>query len=116
MLNYVKAGDSLTLTAPSGGVVAGLGYLIGNTFVIAHETVAQTLPFEGSTCGVFTLVKQGGAGVTFAEGARVSYDTTNRRCVAPGTGFVPIGRAIAAAVNADTTVNVVLDDIQTAAA
>jgi predicted RecA/RadA family phage recombinase len=116
MINYQQEGHILQMTAPSGGTVAGLGYLIGNTFLVAIDAAAQTLPFRGRADGVFTLTKQGGAGVTFAEGARVSYDNANKRCVAPGTGMIPIGVAVAAAANGDTAVVVRLDGISTAAA
>ena len=55
--NFIQPGCTLSLTAPTGGVVSGSPYLIGGLFVIATSTVAQTLPFQGTTEGVWTLAK-----------------------------------------------------------
>jgi predicted RecA/RadA family phage recombinase len=57
MNNFSQPGEVLTFTAPTGGVVSGLPYLIGSLLVIAAEDVAQTLPFEGEVVGVYNGTK-----------------------------------------------------------
>lgn len=116
MKNAVQDGRYIDFAAPSGGVTAGLGYLIGNTFVIAATTAAQGEIFSGAVEGVYRLAKNGAGSVNFAVGANVSYDNTNKLCVAPATGAIPIGTAIATAANNATTVDVRLNGISTAAA
>lgn len=66
--NFIQPGDVLTLTAPSGGVVSGTAYLIGGLLVVAQNTAAQGVAFEGRTVGVFTLPKA--TGQTWSEGAK----------------------------------------------
>lgn len=72
MKNYVQHGDTLTLTAPTGGVVAGSPYLIGAIFGIASETVAEGLPFDLRRFGVVNLPKK--SGEAWAEGDALYWD------------------------------------------
>ena len=57
MKNYIQEGKIVTAIAPSGGVVAGLIYVVGALVLLASTTVAQDEEFEGETCGVFELPK-----------------------------------------------------------
>lgn len=57
MQNFIQPGDTVTLTAPSGGVVSGTGYLIGSLFVVACHSADAGASFEGQVSGVFTLPK-----------------------------------------------------------
>lgn len=99
--NYVQEGDTLTLTAPSGGVVAGTGYLIGGQFVVALNTVAQTLPFAAAVEGVFVLPKT--SAQAWTEGMRVYWDNSNHRCDSLGSIGQLIGTATAVAANPSAT-------------
>lgn len=99
--NFIQPGDCLTLTAPTGGVVAGTAYLIGNLLVVATTTVAQTLPFEGCVEGVFTLPKA--TGQTWTEGALLYWDNTNKNLTTTSTSNYRVGCAVAAAASGDTT-------------
>jgi predicted RecA/RadA family phage recombinase len=74
MNNFVKPGLVCTFTAPTGGVLSGNAYLIGSLLVVSATTVAQTLPFEGMTAGVFNLPKI--AGVAWTEGQLLYWDST----------------------------------------
>jgi predicted RecA/RadA family phage recombinase len=114
MRTFVQPGETLDLTAPTGGVVSGQGYVIGSLFVIAGTSVPAGSLFAGKAEGVFDLAKLGTA--VLAEGARVSWDDTNKRVVAPGTGFFPIGATVVAAGNGATVARVRLDGVSTAAA
>lgn len=109
MNNFVQIGENLTLTAPSGGVVAGLGYLIGSLFVVATTTVAETLPFVGRVIGVVTLVKA--TGQAWTEGVKIYWDNSAHKATTTSGGNTLIGVATEAAASADTTGNVRLDGV-----
>lgn len=72
MKTYFEDGDVLTLTAPTGGVVSGTGYLVGSLVVVATKTVAQTLPFEGLAVGCVNVTKV--AEETWTEGLKIYFD------------------------------------------
>lgn len=109
MRSFVQPGDVLDLTAPTGGVVSGQGYVVGAIFCVAGVTAPAGTLFAAKTEGVFELTKLGTA--VFAEGGRVSWDDTNKRLVAPGTGMFPIGTAVQAYGSGPTTGRVRLDGI-----
>jgi predicted RecA/RadA family phage recombinase len=75
MKTYTELGDAQTFTAPTGGVVTGLPYLIGTLMVIATETVAQTLPFVGIVCGVVDVPKNHHEAWT--EGLKIYWDVAD---------------------------------------
>lgn len=90
--NFVKSGDVVTLTAPSGGVVSGMLYVIGGLPVVALTSAAQGAPFEGKTTGEFDLPKVGSQAWT--EGVRVNWNaSTGAASTAATAGFFPIGVA-----------------------
>lgn len=99
MNNYRQPGDVVTLTAPSGGVTSGLGYKIGQLFVVAANTVAETLPFPGRVTGVCELVKN--SGESWTEGALVYWDDGASNVTTTATGNLLIGVATAAAGTSD---------------
>jgi len=95
MRNFVQDGDVLTLTAPAGGVVAGVLYVIGNLPVVATHDAAAGQRFTGKVEGVFDLAKVGSQAWT--PGARINWNTaTNQATTATTAGFFPIGVAVAA--------------------
>lgn len=103
MKNFLGDGETLHgLVAPTGGVVAGLGYVIGaNTFVVAQETVAQTLPFVGKRTGIFRLPKS--TSDALVQGAQAFWDNTTKLVrAASATGRFPIGVVTEARLAADT--------------
>jgi predicted RecA/RadA family phage recombinase len=77
MKTYNEAGDVLTLTAPSGGVVSGTAYLIGSLVVIALETKAQTLAFDALVVGCADVVKV--EGEAWTEGLKVYWDDSAKK-------------------------------------
>ena len=109
MNNYLQPGTVLTLTAPTGGVVSGSVYKVGQLLVVAAATVAQTLPFEGQTEGVFTIVKV--AGQAWTEGALVYWDDTAKNFTTTASGNLLAGVATAAALTAATSATVRLNGI-----
>lgn len=106
---FVQAGDCLSLTAPSGGVTTGVGYVIGAQFVVAADTVAETLPFNGEAVGVHALAKSGS--LTFTQGEKVFWDDSAKACKKTASGYFLIGIATAAVGASDTTINVKLADV-----
>lgn len=89
--NYVQDGDVLTLTAPVGGVVAGVPVAIGQLVVVPLVTVAAGQPFAGRTDGVWNIACAAG----LAAGAKVS--VKDGGLVADGTASsVPCGKLVTA--------------------
>jgi predicted RecA/RadA family phage recombinase len=109
MNNFKSIGENLTLTAPSGGVVSGLGYLIGSLFVVATVTADETELFVGRVIGVVTLVKT--TGEAWTEGAKVYWDNSAKKVTTTSSGNTLIGVAAAAAASADTEGDVRLDGV-----
>lgn len=101
MNNYKQPGKTLELTAPSGGVVSGTGYLIGGLFVVAAVTAAQTETFAAMVEGVFTLPKT--SAQAWAEGDKIYWNTgTDKADNVPTVGPL-IGVATAVADNPSGT-------------
>lgn len=101
MNNFKQIGETMTFTAPSGGVVSGKAYLIGAILVVAANAVAQTLPFPGAAEGVFTLDKA--TGTAWTEGELLYWDDTAKKITTVATGNTRVGVAVAAALSAATT-------------
>lgn len=107
--NYVQPGETLTLIAPAGGVVSGLGYVIGSLFVVALTTAAAGATFTGRTEGVFRMTKATHASTkAFTAGEAIFWDNTTKVWDKTATGFFQIGVAVEAAAS---TSNVVLVEI-----
>lgn len=92
--NFVQPGSTITMTAPSGGVVAGKLYIINNTACVALTTAAQGAAFEAAIDGVWDLPKA--PSQAWIEGARIMWDNTanQRASNATTAGFFPIGIAV----------------------
>ena len=109
MKNYVQDDDQLTLTAPSGGVVSGLAYLIGALLVVAAVTADEGDPFVGLTEGVFTLPKT--TGEAWSEGAKLYWNDGTQKLTTTSGGNTLVGAAAAAAESGDTTGTALLDGV-----
>lgn len=107
MRNFQQTGDVLTLTAPSGGAVAGNGYKIGQIFAVAATTVAEALPFEGQLVGVFELPKT--TGTAWSVGDLLYWDDSTKKATTVAAGNLLIGAATAAAASGDTVGDVRLN-------
>lgn len=90
---FVQEGDILELIAPTGGVVSGLVYQIGQCLVMAMDTVAQTLKFRGKTRGVWQVTKIGSQAWT--EGQVIYFDKENARFTSVATASLRAGLAVA---------------------
>jgi predicted RecA/RadA family phage recombinase len=105
MKNFIQPGDSLGITAPYA-LTSGQGALVGALFGVAAYDAAISAAVEIQTEGVFDLTKEPALAIT--AGARVFWDTTNRRITTTLTGNFQVGIATQAALAADTTVRVTL--------
>jgi predicted RecA/RadA family phage recombinase len=106
MKNFIQPGDVVSMTAPTGGVVAGRGVLIGQLFGVATSTVAQTLPFEMATQGVFELAKTSALQIDIGD--VVYWDDTAKVVNKTSAAQKEVGYAVSAAANPSATVKVLL--------
>lgn len=74
MKAYSTNADKVELTAPGGGVTAGLGYVVGSIFAVAEATVAAASPFIGQRNGEIVLPKNTAEALT--EGQIAYWDNT----------------------------------------
>lgn len=92
MRNFVQAGSALDMIAPSGGVVAGVGVLIGAIFGVAATTAAEGEIFSLSRRGVFDLAAATHASnQALAAGDPAYWDNTNKVITATAAGNTLVG-------------------------
>lgn len=108
MRNYVQPGDTLDLTAPSGGVISGQATLFGAIFGVAATDAAQGKKVAVKVEGVFNLPKATGAGID--EGAKVYWITADKKVTATAGSNTLIGHAVEAAASAATSIAVRLSN------
>lgn len=98
MKNFVQHGDTLDLTAPAGGVVSGVAYLIGALFgvAVASAAVGETFPLR--VVGIYTLPKA--TGEAWTEGAVLYWDNANKRLTTTAAGNTKVATAASAAGSA----------------
>lgn len=109
MNNFVQIGENLTLTAPSGGVTSGLGYLIGSLFVVATVTADETVQFVGRVIGVVELVKT--TAEAWTEGQKIYWNNSTKKTTTTSGGNTLIGVATEITAAAATTGKVRLDGV-----
>lgn len=98
----INKGETLTWTAPTGGVVSGTAYLAGTILVVALATASAAESVAVATEGVHAIKKKSTDVVTF--GARLYWNNTNKELTTSSTGNTLAGYAAAAAGNGDTSV------------
>ena len=76
MNNFIQPGATRPFTAPTGGVVSGGVYKIGQRLVVATGDKAEAEIFQGQTVGVFSVTKVGSQAWTV--GALVYWDDSNK--------------------------------------
>lgn len=89
MKNFIQSGDTLTMTAPAGGVVAGALVVLGSLFGVAAQSAAAGADFDLVTEGVFSLPKK--TGETPDIGAKVYWETATSSVTTTPTGNTLIG-------------------------
>lgn len=105
--NHVQPGNTITLTAPTGGVSSGDGVLVGAFFGVAKYDASAGDPVEVDLVGVWDLPKAAGA---LSEGDVVYWDPTAGE-VSDDDGGYFIGAVTQDALSADATARVRLNGI-----
>ena len=103
---FVENDESITLTAPGGGVVSGTGVLVGSLFAVATVTAAATEKFVGLVRGVVTHAKV--SAQAWTEGQRLYWNAGLSQVTSVATDGPYIGVAAEAAVNPSATGKVLL--------
>lgn len=109
MKNYIQPGKTVTLTAPTGGVVAGNGYKIGQLFVVAQNSAAEGEDFEGVTEGVFELPKT--SANTWSQGALLYWNNSTGALTTTASGNMLVANGLKAGANGETTAVVRLNGV-----
>lgn len=104
--NKIQRGEKLQLTAPAGGVVNEMGYLIGGLFVVAQHSADEADPFTGDCEGVHELPKATGYVVT--EGEVLYWDVADEEFNSDTTNE-PVAIAVADAGSSATTVSALIN-------
>lgn len=104
MKNFVQEagnGDAAKFTAPTGGVVSGGVYQIGQLLVVATVTADEAALFSGIPMvggSIYKVTKVGSQAWT--EGLIVYYDKENARFTSTATGSLRAGWAVLGAGSA----------------
>lgn len=80
--DYLNDGDTIAFTAPTGGVTAWSGYVIGKLFLVAMQTALAGVVVSGRTKGVFSLPKV--SAEVWTEGMAIYWDTNQNKARAYG--------------------------------
>src|SRR5512134_3869226 len=104
--NYIQPGRTLTVTAPTGGVLSGQGLLIGALFGIAQYDAVEGAEVEILTEGVVEIVKT--SALAIGVGDRLFWDDTNKVVNKTTTAQQQVGVAVAAGANPSATVKMLL--------
>ena len=104
---FIHEGRSIDFT-PGADVATGDVVVQGELVGITTRPISANVLGALTVAGVFDVAKEGGGGVTFAVGANVYWDDTNNVAVATDGGGTNklMGKAVAAAADADTLVRV----------
>jgi predicted RecA/RadA family phage recombinase len=111
--NFVQPGDTLSLTAPAGGVTSGQFVIVGAFAGVAQHDAAAGASVEVMVTGVWMLPKA--AATAIAAGAAVYWDGAAGNVTTTAAGNTAIGAAVKAAADADATAAVRLNGIAFAA-
>lgn len=106
MKNYIADGDNLTIAMPYA-VTSGGGVKSGLLFGIAAGTYANGEDGVIGMCGVYDVAKDAS---TFAVGAAVYWNDTDKVMTSTASGNTKIGAATKAALTGDATVRVLLNE------
>ena len=106
MVNFIKEGDTLTVTAPYA-VSAGGGVLVGAIFgIAANDALINATDLEIAREGVFDIAKDANAA---GAGKPAYWDDNNKVVTAVPNGTKPVGAFTQAAQAGDATGRVVLN-------
>lgn len=108
MKNFLYSGEVVPVTGSTSGTASGDVVVTGSLVGIAISSAGPSETVAISTEGVFAIPKA--AATTFAQGAKVGYNTSTKLAVPGGTsGSYLIGLAQAAAGNGPVVVPVAIN-------
>jgi len=102
MVNFVKSGDTLTLTVPYD-VLSGGGIKVGNIFGVASNDALSGTVVEAQVDGVYDLPKDASA---FAQGDLAYWDDTAKKVTSTVGGNILIGAVEVAALTGTAVVRI----------
>src|SRR6266536_5819573 len=89
---YIQPGQTITIAAPTGGVLSGDGVLIGTLFGIAQYDAVEGADVEILTEGVIEIGKT--SALQIGVGDRLFWDATNKVVSKTATAQVCVGVAV----------------------
>jgi predicted RecA/RadA family phage recombinase len=98
---FVQPGWAMTVTAPTGGTVSGVGCKIGSLFGIAATTKAAGDPVVLDTVGVFEHAKT--SAQAWNTGDKIYWDDTAKVMTTSSSGTTYVGVAAGPALNPTAT-------------
>ena len=102
MINFIKSGDNLVLTAPYD-VLSGGGFKVGNVFGVAANDTLFGADVQCEIEGVYDLAKDAS---TFAQGDLAYWDDTAKKVTSTVASNLLIGAVEVAAATGATVVRV----------
>jgi len=107
---FVQEGNAIDYT-PASAVSAGDVVVQGDLVGVAKKDIEANQLGALAVAGVFDFAKESGGGVTFSAGQKAYWDDTNKVAVTTDGGGANkyVGKAVAAAADADSTVRVRLE-------
>lgn len=108
MKNFVQTGDVITVPAPYA-VSSGQGVLVGSLFGVATCDAANGANVDIVPEGVFDITAL--TSDTGTVGAKMYWDSTNKRLTTTATSNTLVGALTAAKGSSDTTARVYLDGV-----
>lgn len=109
MKNYVQEGDTMTMTAPGGGVVSGSPYLIGALFGVAVVTATAGVDFELRVKGVFSDMPKA-TGEVWSKGDPLYWDATAGKLTKTAGNNLNVAVVAEAALTGDATGTVKINE------
>lgn len=102
MINFIKSGDNLTLTAPYD-VLSGGGFKVGNVFGVAANDTLSGAEVQCDVEGVYDLAKDAS---TFAQGDLAYWDDSAKKVTSTVASNLLIGAVEVAAASGIAVVRV----------
>lgn len=104
---FVQDGQAIDYT-PGSDVAVGQIVVLSDLVGIAKREIKTDTPGALAVEGVFDVAKEAGGGVTFSAGDKAYWDDINKVAVTTDGGGANklLGKAVADAADADTTVRV----------
>lgn len=110
--NFVQPGSTITLVAPTNGVLSGQPVLVGSIFGVCNTDAKAGDEVEVTVDGVWELGKAAGE---LSQGDPIYYATTTGLVGDTGAGLFLIGVAVEGAATDAATVRVRLNGVSVSA-